>query len=253
MRVSDFIFDRVRRPRAHAVCVALLVALLVAAQPRQAHAQDHGSTAASAQPATDHAAPASSDPLADQPAAPGHVAAPDAHGTPDAAHEAEGEHGESLWSFLSRIANFLLLAFGIWYFARSPLGKYLVAKSEQIRHDLAHAEATRHDAEAQLASIEQQMKALPGELDALRARGVEEIAAEEARIRELAATERERLLEQTRREIDTQLRAARRELTRHAADLAVNVATARIKSRITDEDQARLVDRYVAQVKTTHD
>ena len=47
-----------------------------------------------------------------------------------------------------------------------------------------------------------------------------------------------------------QLRIAKRELTEHAADLAIGVARERIDSRITDDDQARLVDRYVSQVKT---
>jgi len=47
----------------------------------------------------------------------------------------------------------------------------------------------------------------------------------------VAATERERLLEQARRDIDLQLQAARRELTRHAADLAVDVAPAGSRPR----------------------
>jgi F0F1-type ATP synthase membrane subunit b/b' len=34
----------------------------------------------------------------------------------------------------------------------------------------------------------------------------------------------------------------------HAADLAVGVATERIRQTITDEDQKRLIDRYVNQL-----
>jgi F-type H+-transporting ATPase subunit b len=89
------------------------------------------------------------------------------------------------------------------------------------------------------------MRALPAEIEALTAQGAQEIAQEEARITQTAEVERQRLLEQTRREIDLQLRIAQRELVAHAADLAVGVATERIKKNITDEDQARLVDRYV--------
>ena len=74
-------------------------------------------------------------------------------------------------------------------------------------------------AAAQLAEIERKLQALPGEIDALRTRGAEEIAAEEQRIAGQAAAERDRLLEQTRREIDLQLRLAKRELVEHAADL----------------------------------
>jgi F0F1-type ATP synthase membrane subunit b/b' len=72
--------------------------------------------------------------------------------------------------------------------------------------------------------------------------------AEQARIARAAAVERERLIQQTRREIDTRLRVARRELTEHAAQLAVQVAEARIKRTITPEDQLRLVERYTTQL-----
>jgi F0F1-type ATP synthase membrane subunit b/b' len=94
------------------------------------------------------------------------------------------------------------------------------------------------------------MKALPGELAALGAQGAEEIAAEEARIRAAAAAERDRLLDQARREIDQHVKVAERELVNHAADLAVGVAAERIKKTITDEDQKRLADRYVQQLKS---
>jgi F-type H+-transporting ATPase subunit b len=83
----------------------------------------------------------------------------------------------------------------------------------------------------------------------LKRRGAEEIAAEEARITTLAESERRRLLDQAKREIETQLRLAERELKKRAGELAVEVATARVKRTITDRDQARLVDQYVAQVR----
>ncbi len=36
----------------------------------------------------------------------------------------------------------------------------------------------------------------------------------------------------------------------HAADLAVGVATERIRNTITDDDRQRLVDRYVQQLNS---
>ena len=98
------------------------------------------------------------------------------------------------------------------------------------------------------AEIDRKMQSLPDELDALRRQGAEDTAAEEARIREVAATERERLLEHAHREIDLQVKVAERELVAYAAELAVGVASERIKRNITDEDQKRLVDRYMRQL-----
>lgn len=97
------------------------------------------------------------------------------------------------------------------------------------------------------------MRALPAEVDALKARGTQEVAAEQQRIRAATAAERERLLEQARREIDQQLQGARRALKREVADLAVGIARLRVTHEITDQDRARLLDRYVAQVKVAHE
>jgi F0F1-type ATP synthase membrane subunit b/b' len=103
-------------------------------------------------------------------------------------------------------------------------------------------------AAAQLVELDAKLKALPGEIDALKARGRAEIEGEEQRIRELAAAEKTRLLDQATREIEQQLRLAHRDLVEHAATLAVSAAETRIKQQITDADQARLVDRYLTQV-----
>ena len=91
---------------------------------------------------------------------------------------------------------------------------------------------------------------MPAEIDALRTRGAEEIAAEEQRIAAQAAADRERLLDQTRREIDVQVRLAKRELLEHAADLSVQLATERLKQSVTPADQDRLVDRYLGQMRS---
>jgi F0F1-type ATP synthase membrane subunit b/b' len=105
-------------------------------------------------------------------------------------------------------------------------------------------------AQAQLAELDRKLQALPAEIAALRHRGGEEIAAEEARIAKLAAAERERLLEQTRREIDLQVRLAKRALVEHTADLAVQLAGGRIQQQMTPGDQDRMVERYLTDVRT---
>jgi F-type H+-transporting ATPase subunit b len=170
------------------------------------------------------------------------------------AAEGGGEaHGESLWALIARVANFLVLAGGLYYLLRNPLGRYLQARSEQIRSDLATAAETRREAAARLKQVEERLRVLPAEIAALEARGREEIAAEEARIAQAAEVERQRLIEQTRREIERQLLTARRALAEHAADLAVGVARARLERELTPEEQMRLIDRYVAQVRTRHD
>jgi F-type H+-transporting ATPase subunit b len=170
------------------------------------------------------------------------------HATATAEEHGEEPHEDSLVSVIARFVNFAVLAGSLVYFLRSPLAGYLSGRSAQIRSDLVNAAEMKQAAAAQIEEIDRKMKALPADLEALRKQGVEEIAAEETRIQAAATAERERLLEQARREIDLQVKVAERELVSHAADLAVGVATERIKTNINADDQQRLVDRYVQQL-----
>ena len=166
--------------------------------------------------------------------------------------EAEGTHeeGHPVLDMVARLVNFGIMAGSLWWLLKSPIRGYLDDRGKQIRADLVSAAEMKQAAATQIEEIERKMKALPTELDALRAQGAKEIAAEEERIRAAAAAERDRLIEQARRDIDLQVKVAERDLVAHAAELAVGVAADRIKKNITDEDQKRLVDRYVGQLRS---
>ena len=169
------------------------------------------------------------------------------------AAESGVHHDESIGGMIKAmgwpVANFIIFIGILYYFFNKPFSEYLAGRSATIRKDLVEAAELKSTATAQLATIEQKLQALPGELNALRTRGAEDIKAEEQRIAAQAAADRERMLEQTRREIDLQVRLAKKQILEHAADLSVQLATERIRKEVTPADQERLVDRYLAQVK----
>ena len=220
--------------------VRVLCLVTVTLYPLTTSAQEH------AQPVKP--APAQSDAAAKE----GHVETPaNADQSPEHAGEHPAEHG-GLSALLWPAANFIVLVGALWWFLRAPLAAYLADRHQSIRRDLVDAANVKAAAAEQLAEIERKLHALPGELDALKRRGAEEIAAEEQRIAALAAAERDRLLEQTRREIDLQVRLAKRALVDHAAELSVQLAGERIQQTITPADQDRLVDRYLHDVGKPH-
>ena len=221
-----------------------------AAPPAQAtpHAAPADAPAGERGPA---AAPGSGDAAHGQPTAHGPPAA-DAHGAPGAGHGTEAAHAETIWPTIARLFNFAVLVGGLVYFLRSPLAAHLASRTQQIRGGLEAARETTATATAQLAEIDRRLQSLPAELEALRARGVEEIAAEERRIQAKAETERKRLVDEMQRDVDVRVRVARQALAEHAADLAVGLAADRVRQTITDADQARLIDRYATQVKDIH-
>jgi len=169
----------------------------------------------------------------------------------EAGKAASGEEHEanSGWSAtIAKAVNFAILVGVLVYFLRTPLAAYLTGRIAKVREDLLTAAQTRETAARQLAAIDARLKGLPAELEELKRRGADDIVAERARIEQAAEAERERLLEHTRREIDTRLRVARRELLELTADLAIGIARDRVERSITPDDQARLVDRYAAQL-----
>jgi F-type H+-transporting ATPase subunit b len=189
--------------------------------------------------------------------------APDdaAHGPVDAAHadqadashadeaHGDGHHEESVLVTLARVANFALLAGGLFYFLRAPVAAHLASRGEQIRGELATAARVKAEAAARLVEIEEKLKALPAELELVKQRGAEEVAAEEARIAQQAEVERQRLVAQARREIDQQVRTARQSLTAHAAALSIEVARERLQTTLTESEQRRLADEFNTQVR----
>ena len=94
--------------------------------------------------------------------------------SPAAAGEAQHEeaaHGGGIVDVIARLVNFGVLAGTLVYLLRSPIATYLASRHEQIRSDLVNAAEMKRSAATQIEEIDRQMKALPGELDALRAQG----------------------------------------------------------------------------------
>lgn len=178
-----------------------------------------------------------------------HQPAPAGHAAPAGeGHDAEEGGGSGLLGLVGKIVNSAILVGTLVYFLRAPVAQYLADRMAQVRQDLVSAAGTRAAAAAELEKIERRLVELPGEIEALRSRGARELAAEDTRIRAATEVQRERLLSQTRRDIELQARAVERDLLERTADSAVRLATERIRRSATDEDQLRLIDRYVQQV-----
>ena len=152
-------------------------------------------------------------------------------------------------STIAKAVNFAVLAGLLAYFLKTPVAHYLQTRSQTIRQELTEAAALHEEAARQLAGVRARLVELPAELDRLRRRGSEELADERARLAEATARERQRVIERTRREIDLQSRVARRRLLEHVAELSISRARTRIERDITPDDQARLIDRYAAEVR----
>src|SRR5262249_33704951 len=103
------------------------------------------------------------------------------------AHEASGEAhegGSGGGATIAKIVIFAVLVALHADFLRAQITAYLTGRIAKVREDLLAAQQTRETAARQLAEIDAKLKALPLELESLKQRGAEDVAAERTRIEE---------------------------------------------------------------------
>lgn len=200
--------------------------------------QEHAGTA---QPAA-HGAPQ---------AVPGHAAAE--HGT--AAHHGPEVKLPFMHRGLTPNEQFALKAFNFLVFAlllilplKGALGAAFRARAQELEERLTLAEKQKAEGEAQVRELEARMAGLEGELDSILAKADADAAAEKDRVLEAARGEAEAILAQAKAEIDSQRRQAELELRALVAELAVEGAAQRIRTRMQGEAALAATDRAIDRI-----
>ena len=142
-------------------------------------------------------------------------------------------------------ANFAILAAGLGYLIKKNLPAFFRARTESIQKDISEAQRMKRDAENRAAEMDARMNALGAEVDRFRAEAHAEMEKEGERIRQETGREIEKLQRQAAQEIESAGKAARRELKTYAAELALQLAEQRIRTRLDAATQAGLVDGFI--------
>jgi F-type H+-transporting ATPase subunit b len=152
------------------------------------------------------------------------------------------------WLEIGKFANLVLVVAVLVGVARKPIAIFFAGRSKAIRDQLEEAQRARQEAETKLGEIDLRMSRLDDELREIRAAAEREAQEEQRRLIAAAERDAERIVEGARREVDAMTRAARLELKAHVAELSVQLAKAKIRDEITDDDRNRLFARFVAKV-----
>jgi F-type H+-transporting ATPase subunit b len=143
----------------------------------------------------------------------------------------------------------LSLVIGLLFFLlRKPVMAFFRTRAQQIEENLGAAARAR-------AEAEQRLEAIKAEIDGIEAKVAESLAAarregeaEKARIVRQAEEEAQRMLRSAEKEIENRIRAGRKELKAYAAKLAVDKAREEINRRLTEAEDAAIIDRTIARV-----
>ena len=144
--------------------------------------------------------------------------------------------------------NFAIVAAAIIWALKKNLPAVFRNRTASIQKSLEEARAASEEAKRRLVNIESRLSHLDNEIIQMHAGSDKEAAVEEEKIKVAAAEDARRIIESAEQEIAAAAKAARRELTAHAADLAVSLATKQIRID-TPTDQA-LVRRFAKQISS---
>jgi F-type H+-transporting ATPase subunit b len=178
----------------------------------------------------------------------------------DAGHGGAAHHGpEVKLPFMQRALTskeqFALKAFNFLVFAlllilplKGALSAAFKARAQELEERLSLAEKEKAEGEAQVRELEARMAGLEGELDSILAKADADANAEKERVLEAARAEAEAILAQARTEIDIQRRLAEQELRALVAELAVEGAAQRIRTRMEGSAAAVVTDRAIEHI-----
>lgn len=159
----------------------------------------------------------------------------------------EGGEGDPwiLWKWL----NFAILVGGLGFLVRKNAPAFFTQRTREIQQAMLEAAKVKKDAETQAAQIELRLSALQNEIENLRSAARDEMTAEGERI--LRETEQRlgKIQDQSAQEIALMSRAARQQLRKYSAQLALDLAGQRIRSRMTSDAQNGLVDAFLQDLR----
>ena len=161
-----------------------------------------------------------------------------------------GESGAKGWVTTDwyRVMNFAVLAGVLFWLLRKPVSKSLDARIKGIQDQLSELEAQKKDAEKELAEYNQRFTLLEQEAEKIVTEYIRQGNEAKARILEEAEQAAEKLEEQARRNIEHEFHQAKLKLQEDILENALIKAEELIKSKITAEDQDKLVDEYLNKV-----
>lgn len=167
------------------------------------------------------------------------------------AYAAGGAGGFPLTDWLVSIGNMLIFIGIIVYFGRAAIREHFETRRADLVANLDAAKVLREEAEAKLAEYQTRLDTLEDErkqlLDEYHAQG----EAEKEKIIEDAKKQVEKLRNDAEVIIEGETRRAIARLEQQAVDLAVNMASDKLRDAIDDKVDAAIVDRFVGDVRNS--
>jgi F-type H+-transporting ATPase subunit b len=148
--------------------------------------------------------------------------------------------------WLCVVINFAVIAGVVYWFSRTRLPGMFRDRTAAIQKAMQEAQKASAEANQRLTEIEARLSKLDAEIGNMRGAAEKEASAEEDRIQAAAAEEASKIVAAAGEEIAAAGLAARRELSAHAANLAVSLASKQI--HVDSATDQALVSSFASQL-----
>jgi len=151
----------------------------------------------------------------------------------------------SVWKW----ANFVILAGGLGYLMAKHLPALFAARSKEIQKGISESQKMKQDAERRSAEMDARLKSLGADIERFRTESAAEMQQEGERIGRETAAEIKKIEEHAGVEIDAAGKTARRQLKEYSAELALELAEQRLRTRMDSATESTLVDGFVKDLE----
>ena len=161
-----------------------------------------------------------------------------------------GDGGGGGWQATDtyRVMNFAVLLALLIFLLRKPAAQFLNGRIKGIQEQLEDLEEKKKAAEKKLADYNERLAKLTEESEQIIAQYKQQGEAAREKILQEAEAAAKKLEEQARRTIDHEFNQAKKQLETEVLEKAIAKAEDKLKSRITDADQGKLIDEYLNEV-----
>ncbi|MFO7861263.1 MAG: hypothetical protein R6U41_08585 [Desulfosalsimonas sp.] len=162
----------------------------------------------------------------------------------------EGSAGEwrPVYDTIMLYVNFLILVYLLYRYGRQPFLQFLQTQKLQVSESIHKVEGRKEKLLEQINETQSQMQESSERYEKLKQRIIEEGERTRQQIIDDARQQSKTMLEREKKNASRRLADARKNFMVELVDTAENLARNRLPEEITENDQDKLIDFYVASV-----
>lgn len=164
------------------------------------------------------------------------------------AEEAGAGDWRPVYDTIMLYVNFLILVYLLYRYGRQPFLQFLQTQKLQVSESIHKVEGRKEKLLAQINETQSQMQESSERYEKLKQRIIEEGEQTRQQIIDDARQQSKTMLEREKKNATRRLADARKNFMSELVDTASNLARNRLPEEITENDQDKLIDFYVASV-----